>query len=86
MIDGVVYMHKWHIRAAQKYQGNLYVSLRTRAQMGIMEKQNQTKKSFFKNLGCCLSCVTPAMDVISEKVTQVLIIRNCRRTMTVMMS
>jgi hypothetical protein len=86
MTGGVVYMHKWHIRAAQKYQGNMYVSLRTRAQIGIMEKQNQTKKGvFFKDLGCWLSRVTPAMDVISEKVTQVLIIRNCRRTMTVMM-
>jgi hypothetical protein len=85
MTDGVVYMHKWHIRAAQKYQGNVYVSLRTRAQIGIMEKQNQTKKVFFKDLGCWLSRVTPAMDVISKKVTQVLIIRNCRRAMTVMM-
>jgi hypothetical protein len=53
-----------------------------------MEKQNQTKerKEFFlKDLGCWISRVTPAMDVISEKVTGVLIIRNCRRTMTVMM-
>jgi hypothetical protein len=47
MTGGVVYMHKWHIRAAQKYQGNMYVSLRTRAQIGIMEKQNQTKKRVF---------------------------------------
>jgi hypothetical protein len=39
MTDGVVYMHKWHIRAAQKYQGNVYVSLRTQAQIGVMEKQ-----------------------------------------------
>jgi hypothetical protein len=46
MTDGVVYMHKWHLRAAQKYQGNMYVSLRTRAQIRIMEKQNK-KRSFF---------------------------------------
>jgi hypothetical protein len=44
MTDGVVCMHKWHIRAAQKYQGNMYVSLRTRAQIGIMEKQTKQKK------------------------------------------
>jgi hypothetical protein len=50
MIGGVVYMHKLHIRDAQKYQGNMYVSLRTRAQIGIMEKQNQTKKEFFKRI------------------------------------
>jgi hypothetical protein len=47
MTGGVVYMHQWHIRVAQKYQGNMYVSLRTRAQIGIMEKQNQTKKEFY---------------------------------------
>jgi hypothetical protein len=47
MTDGVVCMNKWHIRAAQKYQGNMYVSLITRAQIGIMGKQNQTKKDFF---------------------------------------
>jgi hypothetical protein len=47
MTDGVVYMHKWHIRAAQKYQRNMYVSLRTQAQIGVMEKQKQTKKVFF---------------------------------------
>jgi hypothetical protein len=86
MTCSVVCMHKWHIRVAQKYQGNMYVSLRTRAQIGIMEKQNQTKKGvFFKDLGCWFFRVPPAMDVILEKVTQVLIIRNCRRTMTVMM-
>jgi hypothetical protein len=47
MTGGVVYMHKCHIRAAQKYQGNMYVSLRTRAQIGIMEKQNKKKEFYF---------------------------------------
>jgi hypothetical protein len=48
MTGGVVCMHKWHIRAAQKYQGNMYISLRTRAQIEIMEKK---RVLFFKGFG-----------------------------------
>jgi hypothetical protein len=59
--------------------------LKNSRRIGIMEKQNQAKKEFLMDLGCWLSCVTPAMDVMSEKVIQVLIIRNCRRTKTFMM-